>query len=101
MYSMAYGTVPIVRRTGGLADTVINANQDNIENNTATGFSFDDFASTALESAMSKAIRMFNEDRKGWNQIVLNGMTQDWSWTASARKYEELYKQTVVRKSLN
>ena len=101
MYSMAYATVPVVRRTGGLADTVINANQDNIENNTATGFSFDDFASSALESALSKAIRMYKEDRQSWNQIALNGMTQDWSWTASARKYEELYKQTVVLKSLN
>ena len=101
MYSMAYATVPVVRRTGGLADTVINANQDNIENNTATGFSFDDFAPSALESALSKAIRMYKEDRQSWNQIALNGMTQDWSWTASARKYEELYKQTVVLKSLN
>ncbi len=100
MYSMAYGTVPVVRRTGGLADTVINATQENLENNTATGFSFEEFTSAGLEAALSKSLRMYNEDRKGWNQLVINGMTKDWSWTTSARKYEELYKKTVVSKSL-
>jgi len=101
MYSMAYGTIPIVRRTGGLADTVINATQENIENKTATGFSFEEFTSAALESALAKSLRMFNDDRKNWNQLIHNGMTKDWSWTASARKYDELYQQTVVHKSLN
>ena len=101
MYSMAYGTVPIVRRTGGLADTVINASQENIENKVATGFSFEEFTSAALESTMSKSLRVYKEDRSNWNQLVLNGMTKDWSWTASARKYEELYQKTLVRKSVH
>ena len=101
MYSMAYGTVPIVRRTGGLADTVVNATQENIDKNTATGFSFDEFTSAALESAMAKATRMYKEDRSNWNQLVHNGMKRDWSWTASARKYEELYQKTLVRKSVH
>ena len=101
MYSMAYGTVPIVRRTGGLADTVINATHENIENKSATGFCFDEFTSAALESAMAKSLRMFREDRGNWNQLVHNGMKKDWSWTASARKYEELYQKTLNRKSVN
>ena len=101
MYSMAYGTVPIVRQTGGLADTVINATQENIENKTATGFSFDEFTSAALEAAITKSLRVFKEDRNSWNQLVLNGMKKDWSWTASARKYEELYQKTLVRKSVH
>ena len=101
MYSMAYGTVPIVRRTGGLADTVVNATQENIENKSATGFCFEEFTSAALESAMAKSLRMFREDRSNWNQLVHNGMKKDWSWTASARKYEELYQKTLVRKSVH
>jgi starch synthase len=97
MYSMAYGTVPVVRRTGGLADTVINASPESIENGTATGFSFDEFKKTSLENALAKAVRMYRDDPVRWRQLMLNGMKRDWSWSASAKKYESLYRQTKLR----
>ena len=100
MYSMAYGTVPIVRRTGGLADTVINVTQETIENKTATGFSFEDFTVGAFDTAMTKAVRMYYEDRITWNQLIQTGMNHDWSWNASAQRYEELYRKAIWNHSL-
>ena len=96
MYSMAYGTIPVVRRTGGLCDTVIDANQETIENKTATGFSFEEFTAQALQTTMAKAIRMYNHDRTAWNQLMKTGMQRDWSWNASAKRYEELYQRTIA-----
>ena len=101
MYSMAYGTIPVVRRTGGLADTVVNASQETIEDKTANGFSFDDFTPAALRSSLSKAIRMYKEDRETWRQLMLTGMNRDWSWTSSAKRYQALYRQTITRRSLD
>lgn len=99
MYSMAYGTLPVVRRTGGLADTVVNATPDTIEDRSATGFSFDEFSSSALESTLYRAIRMFREEPLVWRQLMLTGMNRDWSWGSSAKKYESLYRQTLVRRA--
>ncbi len=98
MYSMAYGTVPVVRRTGGLADTVVNATTETIADKTANGFSFQPFTVEDLESSIALAVDMFVNDRSTWNQLIETGMRCDWSWAASARKYVELYKQTVTRK---
>ena len=100
MYSMAYGTVPIVRRTGGLADTVVDATPKTIENQTANGFSFDEFSSVALQSALDRAVRFYHEDRLNWNRLMLTGMRQDWSWKSSAKKYEQLYQETTARASM-
>lgn len=97
MYSMAYGTVPIVRRTGGLADTVVNATPETIEQGTANGFSFDDFQPAALSATLGRAIRMYTDHRRTWNQLVRTGMKRDWSWSSSARQYEALYRETVRR----
>ena len=98
MYSMAYGTVPIVRRTGGLADTVIDANAETLASGSATGFSFDKFEVSPFESAMIRAVNMFNDDRDSWIQLVNNGMNQDWSWQASARKYQRYYEKAIAIK---
>ncbi len=95
MYSMAYGTVPVVRKTGGLADTVIDANSETIANQTATGFSFEDFTPEALNSALHRAVDTYRHQRPTWNQIMLNGMRRDWSWGASAEAYQSLYQRTV------
>ena len=100
MYSMAYGTVPVVRRTGGLADTVVNATHETIENKTANGFSFDEFSVAAFQASMTKALWMYNENRQTWNQLMLTGMNGDWSWNASAKQYEELYRKTILRRSM-
>lgn len=101
MYSMAYGTIPIVRRTGGLADTVVNATQETIDNQTATGFSFEEFNPSALGSTMEKAIGMYQHNRHGWRQMMQTGMRHDWSWSASARRYEQLYRETMLCRSLS
>ena len=100
MYSMAYGTIPIVRRTGGLADTVVNATGDTIDTGIANGFSFDDFNPAALRSTMERAMRMYREDRSSWNQLMLTGMRRDWSWRASAKEYESLYRKTMLHHSM-
>ncbi|MEQ1903011.1 MAG: glycogen synthase GlgA [Pirellulaceae bacterium] len=96
MYSMAYGTVPVVRRTGGLADTVVDANDATIARGTATGFSFGAFLPQALEQALARAICIFQSNRPSWDKIVERGMQTDWSWQTSAQKYVELYERTVT-----
>ena len=95
LYSMAYGTVPVVRKTGGLADTVVDASLETLGNGTANGFSFSDFSVEALEHCLQRATRMYYEDKENWRQLVNQGMSQDWSWTASAKAYEALYSRLV------
>jgi len=97
MYSLAYGTIPVVRSTGGLTDTVVPATEDTIINGTANGFRFDEFTTDALHASLSEAIAMYENNRQGWQQLIISGMTHDWSWAASARKYERLYQQTIAR----
>lgn len=97
-YSLAYGTPPIVRATGGLADTVVDAIEENIVRGTANGFSFAGFTVPELESAMGRAVEMYYQRKETWKQLVTNGMNQDWTWTSSARRYERLYQQTIARK---
>lgn len=94
MYSMAYGTVPIVRRTGGLADTVVNTTKETLRDRTANGFSFEDFSISALENCLGNALKIFHHHPDHWLQIMSTGMAQDWSWEASARSYIRLYQQT-------
>ncbi|MEO6326542.1 MAG: glycogen/starch synthase, partial [Thermoanaerobaculia bacterium] len=88
MYSLAYGTPPIVRRTGGLADSVIPFDGENLER--ATGFSFDDPSPHAFGAAVLHAQRVFFH-RPIWGKIVQNGMAQDFSWARSAERYEAVY----------
>ena len=96
LYSLKYGTVPIVRATGGLADTVIDTNAETLANRTATGFSFAEYTSMALSDALSRACETY-ADKPAWKQLIETGMTQDWSWSQSARRYVELYDQTRAR----
>jgi starch synthase len=100
MYSMAYGTVPIVRRTGGLADTIVNANHESIDNGTANGFDFEEFSVSAFRDTIFRALRVYRDERPVWNQLVKTGMDRDWSWGASAKKYESLYRKTMVHRSM-
>jgi starch synthase len=88
MYSLVYGTVPIVRETGGLADTVVKFNEKTGEGN---GFMFRLYESTAMLKEISRALKVF-EDKKTWTKIQKNGMKCDFSWIASAKKYIDLYK---------
>jgi starch synthase len=98
MYSLAYGTVPVVRHTGGLADTVVNTTKESFSDGSATGFSFVPFTAEAMESTLARAVWTYLENRPAWNRIVTAGMQQDCSWSTSARKYERLYEQTIARK---
>ena len=95
MYSMAYGTVPVVRQTGGLADTVVNFNSETLKNGTATGFSFNDFTHDAMDQSLRKAVTVYRDQRETWHQIMLNGMQRDWTWSSSAKAYESLYQTTI------
>lgn len=88
MYSLAYGTVPIVRETGGLADTVIRYDEKTEEGN---GFVFKKYEAEAMVKELKRALKLF-EDKKIWSKIMRNGMKMDFSWTASAKRYIELYK---------
>ena len=97
MYSQLYGTIPIVRRTGGLADTVIDFNDQTISNHTASGFCFDEDSPEALLATCLGALSLYREHRVDWWKLVIAGMHRDFSWTASAARYSELYKQLVQR----
>ncbi len=90
MYSLAYGTPPIVRRTGGLADSVVSYDGWNLDR--ATGFSFDAPAPHALAAEVLSAQHVFFQ-RDRWRRIVENGMAQDFSWDRSAEKYEAVYRR--------
>ncbi len=94
MYSLTYGTLPLVRRTGGLADTVrdYHAHRD-----AGNGFSFDDFTPYALYTTLNRALEVF-EDLAAWRALQLRGMAEDFSWDVSAQKYAALYAQLAARK---
>lgn len=88
MYSLVYGTVPLVRETGGLADTVTKFNEKTEEGN---GFVFKDYDVKSLLKELERALKIFT-DQKTWAKIQKNGMKSDFSWNSSAKKYIDLYK---------
>jgi starch synthase len=102
MMSMRYGTVPVVRETGGLADTVVPWNPDEAqaegvtepapEAAAPTGIVFRDYTAEALLGGVEQALRLY-QDRKAFRDLRRNGMARDFSWQASARKYVQLYRQ--------
>ena len=94
MYSLAYGTVPVVRATGGLADTV----QDyHATGGLGNGFSFYDYQGHALHDALARAINVFH-DRDAWRALQRRGMQQDFSWDRSAGHYLALYRRAVAKR---
>ena len=92
LISFRYGTAPIVRRTGGLNDTVADLNQDL---SSGTGFVFELYQSQALQAAIRRALSAFRTNRRGWQALVSRVMRQDLSWGASATKYEAMYRQAL------
>ncbi|KLE34958.1 glycogen synthase GlgA [Aurantiacibacter luteus] len=91
LYGLAYGCVPVVARTGGLADTVIDANPAALAAGVATGVQFDGVNYHALRSAIDRAIALHARPEE-WRRIQRNGMKADFSWAASGRRYAELYR---------
>ncbi len=97
MYSLKYGTIPLVRATGGLDDTIID--YPSSPSASGNGFKFEDYDSEALQAKIREAFGFYNESDT-WSRIMQNGMKCDFSWDACARKYEELYEKAVsVRNS--
>ncbi len=94
LYALRYGSPPVVRRTGGLADTVVDATAVTLADGTATGFAFDDETPEGLLGATRRAVALY-ADRTVWRRLIRRGMTSDFSWTASARQYQALYRELV------
>ncbi|MBI2899980.1 MAG: glycogen synthase GlgA [Planctomycetes bacterium] len=91
IYSLKYGTVPVVRATGGLADSVVGAATETMKKGTATGFAFADYSPVALADTMRRALGAYHE-KKAWKKLMAAGMKQDFSWEKSARQYLKLYE---------
>lgn len=96
LYSMRYGTPPVVRSTGGLADTVVDFNTDTRAAGTATGFRFDPPWAGAFQDAVVRALDVYWHRPEDWEWLQRNGMRQDWSWDRSAGEYERLYERLVA-----
>ncbi|MBT4835969.1 MAG: glycogen synthase GlgA [Methylococcales bacterium] len=96
LYSLKYGTIPIVRRTGGLVDTVIDTSPRSIKHNTATGFIFDESDHRSLTAIILKANHYYTDKKDVWNQLIINAMKQDYSWEISAIEYVDLYEQALI-----
>ncbi|MHB8645487.1 MAG: glycogen synthase [Thermomicrobiales bacterium] len=92
MIAMRYGTIPIVRRTGGLADTVMEYDP---RTHAGTGFVFDDYDPAACFAAVVRAMETYR-DPAAWDGLIANAMTQDFSWAVSARRYSALYRRAVA-----
>jgi starch synthase len=92
LYGLAYGCVPVVSRTGGLADTVIDANVAALQAGVATGIQFDGVTPQSLTAAISRAVALYRQPQQ-WRLLQRNGMKCDFSWDASGRAYADLYAQ--------
>ncbi len=95
MYSQKYGTPPVVRATGGLADTVTNATQENLKSGIATGFSFEADTPAALYDTVRWALTLYRDRPADFRQVVTNAMALDWGWHRSAAEYEKLYRRLI------
>ena len=93
LYAQRYGSIPVVRATGGLVDTVVDATPETIRDHSATGFVFQGFDAAGLEHALARAMTA-HADRPLWNGLVGNAMRQDWSWRSSGRDYLQLFERT-------
>lgn len=99
MYSLKYGTVPVVHNTGGLADTVQDWDEYFVKGlEIGTGFSFDDFNSIALLTTLKRAIYYYQNEKNVWHKIIQNGMAKDYSWISSANEYLKLYEKAKLKK---
>lgn len=95
LYSLKYGTIPVVRATGGLDDAIVNFNRKSGRGN---GFKFKTFSSRALMAALNGALDLYMNNKGEWERLQKAAMAEDHSWNDSAHKYERLYKTTLERK---
>jgi len=95
LYALRYGALPLVRRTGGLADTVVDSNAHSMMDSTATGFVFREPTSWILGETIGRACQLYRQDPKAWTRIQRHAMAQDFGWEASARDYLDLYSHLL------
>ncbi|MGH9435948.1 MAG: glycogen synthase, partial [Terriglobia bacterium] len=93
IYSLKYGTVPVVRATGGLDDTI-----QEFDGDSGTGFKFEDYSAPALLAALEKAMQFYHQP-PAWRRLMQNGMAKDFSWTVSARSYAGIYERLISEKA--
>jgi starch synthase len=91
MYSLRYGTAPVVRATGGLADTVVDATPENLASGEANGFVFKEISSAALIVALQRAFALYRKPKQ-WMQLIKTGMQADHGWRSSAQAYLDIYR---------
>jgi starch synthase len=91
LYALRYGTLPLVRRVGGLADSVLDATPVALQNGSATGFMFDQLNGVAFLYAARRAIECY-QDKDLWRQLQQRAMLQDFSWVAAAKRYIDVYR---------
>ncbi len=96
LYSLRYGTVPVVRATGGLADTIAGVPEGAADPGEANGYTFQEYSPLALNETLRRACDAYR-DPSFWQQLMANGMSQDWSWARSADEYVKLYETTLER----
>ncbi|MGB7264536.1 MAG: glycogen synthase, partial [Terracidiphilus sp.] len=94
IYSLKYGTVPLVRATGGLDDTI---EEWDAKTGKGTGFKFAGFEPKALLAEIDSALEAF-KDKEGWAQLMRNGMARDYSWTGPAREYVKVYEEAARKR---
>ena len=98
LYSLRYGTPPIVRTTGGLADTIVDTTEDTLHEGTATGFRFLPYTPQALLATIDRALDLYHHRPERFLHLRRIGMRQDWSWDRSAREYEALYQRLMAER---
>ncbi len=96
LYSLRYGTIPVVRKTGGLADTVVDAIPSNIASGKATGFMFEAASGHVLLTTLRLALQLY-KDRNLWERMMKTAMAADFSWDQSAREYVKLYERALAK----
>lgn len=94
LYGLKYGTLPLVRRTGGLADTVVQTDEETLKNKTATGFVFDDPTAGALGGALENALSLWRKPR-AWSPVRQHAMAQDFGWHKAAESYDACYRSLL------
>ena len=94
LYGLAYGCVPVAARTGGLADTIIDANEAALISGVATGILFDEVTGDSLADALRRTVTLFGQ-KDVWRQIQQQGMRADFSWTRVGARYAELYQKVI------
>ncbi|MFO0848528.1 MAG: glycogen synthase GlgA [Gemmataceae bacterium] len=95
LYSLKYGTPPVVRATGGLADTIVGATEETLAAGTATGFSFGAYTAHALYETVKWAVTLYRDRPADFRKVVRTAMAQDWGWDRSAAEYERLYRKVL------